>query len=220
VLQTSDHRIIEQLALRDILARCVEQGLDLPATMAQVFHFAIFSLNVATSAIRNFSPNLSEDDRAWVCPWVEEAGRLARVAELHASMFESKSPLVKAPMAPVLAGEQIQTVRFQELLASTKTILCRTPEGQRLPDDDIRAVLDCLVAATEIQPTSPRPFVIAASMFLTQSVVTAGDSPVDNLQLARVNAERSLERDPGNTEARYILTQATSAIKARGASTN
>ena len=36
-----------------------------------------------------------------------------------------------------------------------------------------------------------------------------------DLQLARVNAERALERDPDTTDARLLLTQTSSAIEAR-----
>jgi hypothetical protein len=78
-------------ALSRILDHFVAAGIAPAEAMIQLFKAVVIDMNLAIRGLQALSAHLVEDDQTWIGPWIEEAIRVAHVAETHAETLKSKS---------------------------------------------------------------------------------------------------------------------------------
>jgi hypothetical protein len=76
-------------ALKELLGHYSRLGVHPAAAMGQLFRSAVTDLKLAMAGLRELSPNLTEDQRAWIQPWTDNAEQLVRLGESHAAILTS-----------------------------------------------------------------------------------------------------------------------------------
>jgi hypothetical protein len=78
-------------ALSELLKNFALLGVPPVEAIGLLFRAVIGDLSLAICALLELSPNLSENERTWILPWVSDADRVSRLAEAHSAMLESTS---------------------------------------------------------------------------------------------------------------------------------